>query len=62
MGVRRVVAINESSDEGFGVRERGSAVNVVEGSKREDVHGMLAKKAWEGERFGAMVFERLCRD
>lgn len=42
VGVKRVVAINESSEEGLGVRERGSAV-MVEGVRREDVQGMLAK-------------------
>ena len=56
MGVKSVVAIRESSDEGFGVRERGSAV-MVEGVRREDVQGMLAKKAWagEGEDVGGMA-------
>jgi len=34
--------MRESSEEGLGVRERGSAV-MVEGVRREDVQGMLAK-------------------
>lgn len=42
MGVKSVVAIKESSVEGFGVRESGSAV-TVDGVRREAVQGMLAK-------------------
>lgn len=55
VGVSRVVAIRESSDEDLGVRERGSAVIVVVRSRREDIHGMLAKKAWDGEGLGGII-------
>jgi hypothetical protein len=58
VGVRRVVAISESSDEDLGVRERGSEV-MVEGVRREHIQGILVKKAWEGERVGAMVLVAL---
>jgi hypothetical protein len=46
VGVSRVVAMSESSEEDFGVREVAGFVIVV-GCRRDDVHGMDLKKSNE---------------
>jgi hypothetical protein len=60
--VKSVVAMRESSDEDFGVREVAGFVMMEEEVRRKDIQGMELKKVNEEEREGGggMVFEVGC--
>lgn len=49
--------MRESSEVDLGVREVAGFVIVFGGLRRDDVHGMLLKKAWEDVGVETIAFE-----